>query len=359
MDQSSPRIDVAFLPVYPNPYQHLLAAALEAENVIVHLLEELPRVSWLHENRDRIDWLHLHWLTGLYMARYRTPLTLLRFWQWLAEAQKLQYRLAWTAHNVYPHRPGLQPLHRSVRQRMLREADLVITHCIRGREELKATFHVDRPIHVIPHGSYVGTFPLEMDRESARARLSLDNDQFVYLSLGNIAGYKGLRAYAHQFLSTAAPRDVAVIAGRNRDASLVRELEQLAATDSRLRIHPGFVPDDELQLYFRAADVLVAPFRRILTSGSVLSAMGAGLPIIAPKLGCLEELVTPETGLTYDPTTPDGIVHALHEIKTCDFEVMGQAAAQRAASFRWDEIARQTAALYREPNDRTESRGLG
>ncbi len=337
---------VAFTPVYPNPYQHLLGDALSAEQVDVTMQATLPSIRWLHENAGAFTWLHLHWLSGLYMSRYRTPATLVRFWRWLDVAQQLGYRLAWTAHNVLPHRPGLDRLHARVRQRILREADLVIAHCEQGRDALQATFGIDRTIHVVPIGSYAGTFPLEVTRDSARQRLQIGRDRFVYLSLGNIASYKGLAIYARLFLETAAPTDLALIAGRNRDAALTHDLEQLARSDSRLRVDAGFIPDDELQLYLRAADVVVAPFERILTSASVMTAMAAGLPVIVPNLGCLPELVTGDSGLVYE-AGPGGLRDSLREIKHRDLEGMRLAAANRAASFSWAAIARQTAALYR------------
>lgn len=337
---------VAFTPVYPNPYQRLLSDALVEEGVIVSMHTTLPELRWLHENVGSINWLHLHWLSGLYMSRYRTPLTLARFWRWLDTAQQLGYRLAWTAHNVLPHRPGLDRIHTLVRQRILREADLVIAHCEHGREALRTTFRIDRVIEVVPIGSYAGTFPLEASRSAARQRLAIDDQQFVYLSLGNIASYKGLASFARLFLKSAAPNDLAIIAGRNRDNALVADLRRMAKLDGRLRVEAGFVPDEELQFYLRAADVLVAPFERILTSASVMTAMTAGLPVIVPSLGCLPELVTVDCGLVYQAGDA-GLAESLREIKQCDLDQMGQAAARRAASFSWETIARQTAALYR------------
>lgn len=339
-------LQVAFTPVYPNPYQRLLGDALAGEGVSVMMREALPSAKWLHENRRAVSWLHLHWLSGLYMSRYLTPITLVHFWRWLDTAQTLGYRLAWTAHNILPHRPGLDRLHARVRQRVLREADLVIAHCEYGRDALRATFGVDRAIHVVPIGSYAGTFPLEVDRDTARQRLEIGRERFVYLSLGNIAPYKGLADYARLFQETADPTDLALIAGRNRDAALTRELEQMARSDRRLRVDAGFIPDNQLQLYLRAADVVVAPFERILTSASVMTAMAAGLPVIVPDLGCLPELVTDDAGLVYRPVGSD-LSESLREIKRLDLDRMGVAAASRAASFRWEAIAKQTADLYR------------
>ena len=64
---------VAFLPVYANPYQRLLAGGLARQGVEVTMLPGLPSAGWLRANRATTDLLHFHWLYGLYMAHWRTP----------------------------------------------------------------------------------------------------------------------------------------------------------------------------------------------------------------------------------------------------------------------------------------------
>jgi glycosyltransferase involved in cell wall biosynthesis len=76
--------------------------------------------------------------------------------------------------------------------------------------------------------------------------------------------------------------------------------------------------------------------------------MTYGLPVIAPALGCLPELVTPEAGILYDPAASDALVSALRRIKTMDTVQMGQAAQRITDALRWEDIAQQTAAIYRE-----------
>lgn len=340
-------MNVAFLPVYPNPYQRLLAEALaRREATTVEMLPDLPSAAWLRENRPAIDILHYHWLYGLYMANWRTPAQAVAFLRRFRLARALGYGIVWTAHNVLPHRAaGLRPLHVAVRRLMMASADAVIVHCEAARRELTAQFPRTGPIAVIPHGNYAGVYPT-LNQATARQQLGLPPDSFVYLSLGNIAAYKGLQRYIDVFQATAGADDVALIAGRNRDAAGVRRLERLAAADARLRLSVGFVPDEQMGRYLAAADVLVAPFEHILTSGSVIAALSAGLPVIAPDLGCLPELID-DAGLIYPAGQPEGLAGALAAIKTADRERMRARAATIAAALGWDDIARQTASLYR------------
>jgi beta-1,4-mannosyltransferase len=50
------------------------------------------------------------------------------------------------------------------------------------------------------------------------------------------------------------------------------------------------------QLFYNAADVVVFPFTDILTSSSVITALGFYCPVIVPALGCLPELVDETLG---------------------------------------------------------------
>jgi len=339
---------VAFLPVYANPYQRLLADGLALHGVAVEMLPGLPSAGWLRQSRGHIDVLHFHWLYGLYMDRLRTPWQVQAFRARFRLAQHLGYRIVWTAHNIMPHRAvGLRPLHARIRRLMMAEADAVIVHCEAGRRELLARLPRSRPTHVIPIGSYAGVYPMAVSRAQARARLGIDEAAFVYLALGNIAAYKGLGRFAAVFHETAGPDDVALIAGRNRDARLVARLRRTAATDGRLRVNARYLPDDELQYLLRAADVMVAPFTRILTSSSVIVGLSYGLPVIAPDLGCLPELLAGGAGLVYRHEDPKGLARALAAAKVVDLPAMSCAAQARADALDWDDIAGQTAEVYR------------
>lgn len=338
---------VAFLPVYPNPYQHLLADALAGERVEVLKLEALPAAAWLRQERGRVQLLHLHWLSGLYMARWRTPLQVARFVNWLRLARRLGYRLIWTAHNTMPHvLVGGQALHSAIRRLVIAQADGIITHCEVGKRELLAHFPHHKPTYVVPIGSYAGVYPSHTTRVEARGRLDLSEKQFVYLFLGNIAAYKGLEPFVDAFRAVAATNDVALIAGRNRDGALVERLQATAAADPRLRVEAREIADDEMQYYLRAADVMVAPFQRILTSSSVMVGLSYGLPVIVPRLGCLPELVTAEAGIVYDPERLATLAQALQRIKQCDLEHMGRAASELAQQLSWELIAKRTAEVY-------------
>ena len=48
---------------------------------------------------------------------------------------------------------------------------------------------------------------------------------------------------------------------------------------------PEFIPDDETEIYFKAADVLVLPYRDIYQSGVLFLGHSFGLPVLAADVG--------------------------------------------------------------------------
>ena len=335
---------VAFLPVYQNPYQHLLKDALELEGVEVKLLTGLPSSKWLQENREIIDLLHYHWLSGLYLQRAATPFVFLIFLHRFWLARSLGYKIVWTAHNLLPHKYPYLPIHTLTRRLFMHQADAVIVHCKFGRDELLRLYHREKPIYIVPIGSYQGVYPAEISRIDARVKLNLPTSAFVYLFLGNISIYKGLENLVSIFKNVATADDFLVIAGRDRDARLVRFLK--SESDHQLRIRAEYIPNEQMQIYLRCADVMVAPFEKILTTSSIIVGMDYSLPIIAPAMGCLPELVSVDAGLLYDPNNPYALGEALRKVKTLDTIKMGQAARKITKALQWDDIAQQTAAIY-------------
>ena len=182
MTETEPTTDefsVAFLPVYQNPYQHLLTAELERLGIRVLHLEDIPSVAWLVRNRRHVEVLHLHWLYGVYMHRYLTPYKWVAFIARILLARRLGYRIVWTAHNILPHRMPVRPIHLLVRRLVMAQAAAVIVHCEYGGQELLRRFPRKAPTYVVPIGSYRGVYPASTSRAEARDRLGLNPEGFT------------------------------------------------------------------------------------------------------------------------------------------------------------------------------------
>ena len=333
-----------------NPYGGLLARALAPLGVemIPGYAEDLTP-DWLRAHQGQVDVLHLNWPNGLYQSddppeAVRRASDLVAN---LALARQLGYRVVWTVHNLYPHESAHPELDRLVQTSLCALATAVIAHCQHGRRLVREHFHREGGVLVIPHGHFIEPYPATLSRAEARGRLGIGPNQFVLLFFGNVRRYKGIEGVLDAFRRLPGDDLTLLLAAKvysEYGDGLVDEARQ---ADPRVVVSPSrFFANEEFQVYFRAANVAVLPFLNVLTSGSTITALGFGVPVVVPAIGCLPELVDETVGILYDPTAPDALFEAMRAIRGRDTAALGRAALARAQSLGWDGIARQTLAAY-------------
>jgi glycosyltransferase involved in cell wall biosynthesis len=128
--------------------------------------------------------------------------------------------------------------------------------------------------------------------------------------------------------------------------SYVDKLRRLAEADPSIILRAERIADEEIQLYLNAADVMVYPFREVLTSSSVIMAMSFGRPVIVPRMGCLPELVGPDAGFIYEPGDVADLEARLKAAAAAGLPAMGAAAARRANLYTWGDLAHATLKVY-------------
>ena len=187
-------------------------------------------------------------------------------------------------------------------------------------------------MQVVPHGNYEGVYPDTMDRPTAREALGLEPDARVFLFLGQIRRYKGVEDLLDAFRTLEARDARLVVAGKLHYPGLEESLRDHAGDDPRIKLLPVLVPDDRMQVFLRAADAMVLPYRDVLTSGSAILAMTFGVPVLAPRIGCLPETLE-ECGILYDPDRKDGLRAAL--LEALDADVGRSASGRRRPRRHW------------------------
>ncbi|MEO7119021.1 MAG: glycosyltransferase [Candidatus Limnocylindrales bacterium] len=350
---------VLFLPDYTeaNAYQRELAAALRMRGVAVAAdptgrRRILPVLGAIRRH-GRPNIIHLHW-TEPYIAGGQTEVNRVKAMRTLTELRLLKaagVRVVWTAHDLSRHDRAVDPAELAFNRSLVRLCDAVIVHCEAAGKALLAALDlnggVSARMHVIPHGHYVGAYPDTIGRDEARQRLGVPADARVFSFVGWVRPYKGVTELLDAFGRLDAPGARLVIAGKPGDLAFAAEVEAAAAADARVVTRLGFVPDDELQLYLNAADVVALPYREIFTSGSVLLAMSFGRAVIVPRRGCIGETVDESGALLYDADDPVGLSGALSRAMTADLEAMGTHNTARLPEFSWSRIASLTVDVYR------------
>lgn len=175
----------------------------------------------------------------------------------------------------------------------------IIVHTERMKQELAQHFGVPAAkISVIPHGVMSAVPESNLTRAEARRKLGLADAAPVLLAFGLIAPYKGLE-YLVSALGQwrrAGQRFTLVIAGRVKECpdywQRVDDLIKHESLTDCLITHRRHIPDGEVEIYFKAADALMMPYRKIFQSGVIFLAWRFGLPVIATNVGSLREMIT-------------------------------------------------------------------
>lgn len=271
---------------------------------------------WLLKHLRNADYIHIHWPSFFYNAPQRDKCLrgFARFLFLLTLARWRGARLVWTIHNIYPHeRCVIPPLDILARRLLVKLSMLFLIHCSCAEAEVLREFpSIARRIVQIQHGHWIGYYPNSIACSTARSRLALTESEFVFLFLGHCRPYKNLETLITAFEQLPG-KPVLLVAGEFQDPAYERTIRAaINRSPSRIILHSGFVRHEDIQIYLRACNVVVTPYREILTSGSAILALSFGRPVIAPAIGCLKELIVEGCGFLYDsPQQPAGLRDAM------------------------------------------------
>jgi glycosyltransferase involved in cell wall biosynthesis len=270
-------------------------------------------------------------------------------------------KIIFTAHNVNAKaRDGGDSFwNRATLKFQYHRCDHIFSHTEKMKSELVAEFGVPpEKVTVIPFGLNSTVPDTVMTGESARQRLGLGPQEKVLLFFGNIAPYKGVDYLVDAFSEVARrlPDCRLIIAGRPKGSEdywdgLRRKIDASPARD-KMVLKIEYVPDEETEIYFKAADVLVLPYTHIFQSGVLFLGYNFGLPAIAADVGSLkEEIVEGRTGFVCQPREAADLARAIEKYFVSDLYAKRPNRRQDIRDFArerysWSRVAQLTTAVY-------------
>ena len=314
--------------------------------------------------KSRPDILHFHWIddiagqNDLGAVRSLARQFLFRL-DLLLTLRLLQGRLVWTVHNLRSHDCRHPRADRAAHLFLARAANRLFAHSPLARDQVVQTFGIPAErVVVTPHGNLIGCYADTTTRIESRERLAIDEDRFTFLYFGHVRPYKGLEALLSSFAELSDPRKLLIVAGRAPDRGYAASIRQMVSSSAVVFLDE-FIPDEELQFLFHACDVVVLPFRDVLTSGSLLLAMSFGRMVIAPKLGSVPDYAPASENVLYDPAISGSLSGALRSAAGRDVEGSGRRNLEAVRRFTWEDAASRTTAVYRELMAATGDREVG
>jgi len=255
------------------------------------------------------------------------------------------------AFHLYPEQyPGRKQRYlRTMTKLSVRRAARVIAVSEATRQDIIRLYDAD-PARIVTVPNGVGPEMRRLDADtvaSFRSKHGLTTKFALFL--GTLQPRKNLetllRAYARSANETGWELVVAGATGWQHEQifDLARQLQIL----DRVRF-VGFVPSEDLPLWYNAADVFVYPSLYEGFGLPLVEAMACGTPVIASDTPALSEVVG-SAGLVVGTKDVPALAQALLELARepeLRHELI-ERGLRRAGDFSWRRTAAQTAAVYR------------
>jgi glycosyltransferase involved in cell wall biosynthesis len=183
-------------------------------------------------------------------------------------------------------------------------------------------------------------FGEKLPKDKARSILKLSENKKTLLFFGLIRDYKGLDILIKAF-SKMDDSFQLIIAGEIYGSS--EKYQQLIELSENKNIHlfNAYIPDDEVNIYFSAADVCVLPYRTATQSGVTGTSFHFEVPVVATDVGGLREaLKDGQLGTLVEPENPNALLEGIESMFVSDrMESITHQINMEKKSNGWDAFA--------------------
>jgi glycosyltransferase involved in cell wall biosynthesis len=280
------------------------AIAIREEGV-ENILDSLNPISWWSVfrkiRRDDPDLVIIPWWVSFWTPPFWTISSLLRTFT--------RSRILFICHNVVAHESRF--MDNLCTKSVLRKGDYYLVHSdddfknlkgILPRANVKKTYHPSYDVF-----NYQDT-----SKDATRQQLGLAGR--VLLFFGFVRPYKGLK-YVIEALPLIRERLAVtlLVVGEfwEKKEPYLRRIDELKVQDS-VRIVDDYIPNEKVQTYFGASDVVILPYVSGTGSGIVQMAYGFNKPVIATRVGSLPDVVQDGvTGFLVEPGSAEAIADAV------------------------------------------------
>jgi D-inositol-3-phosphate glycosyltransferase len=312
-------------------YSKLIFYSVGAKPKIFHIL-------W----NNKLEWFDRTWLTLFYKV--------------------LGKKIVLTVHNVNTRKRDANDsyLNRLTLKFQYRLADHIFIHTAGAKTELTQEYGVaESRITVMPFPINNALRQINMTQAEARGRLGMAHGGKTILFFGRITPYKGLEFLVSAYRQVMKKHDEyrLVIAGRPENDSqeywnAIRDSVQDEVETGRIVLRADHIPDEEIETYFKAADVSVLPYRQIYQSGVLFLSYSFGLPVLVADVGSLgSEVDEGRTGFVFRSEDSNSLAETIERYFGSELYSNLETRRQEirdiaTASHSWDVVGRATMSVY-------------
>ncbi len=318
-----------------------------------------PENLTIHRSVNSIN--PLNWLkVGRRISKEKPDLVIIRYWlPFMApslgtiagQIHKNKHTvIICLADNVVPHehRPGDRLLTNYFIQRI----DGLIAM---SRSELTeaSAFRKNLPLGYCPHPIF-DNYGERLSFEVAKHKLKLDIGTKYLLFFGFIRDYKGLDLLIDAFADERmrkVPVKLLVAGEYYSSPEPYLELIKKNNLEDLIELRTDFIPDDEVNLYFSAADMVVQPYKSATQSGVTQIGYHFNKPMLVTNVGGLSEIIPDgKIGYVVEPDTisiADALVDFFANNRIAEFEAN---IVEEKKKFSWSNLVQTFLSVYNQSN---------
>ena len=268
---------------------------------------------------------------------------------------KKNIKVLFTCHNVFPHERF--PMDRFLTKLVLNKGDGFIVHSKSDENDLLSfKENANKVFNPIP--TY-NVFKIHnLSKSESRAEIvrkdgfEISDSTKLLLFFGFVREYKGLKHLINAMpqVSERFPDCRLLVVGSFRDdkeeyVNLIKSL----GVESFIYLKDTYTPDDEVEKYFSASDLVVLPYEDATQSAIVQISFGFEKPVIVTEVGGLPDVVTDNvTGYVIEPFKPQLIAEKIIDFYGNNREkIFEEGIKKEAYRFDWEYMVKSIESLLK------------
>ena len=357
-------------PVYPYKggiahYTRLMYKALKKkfDTVLVSYSMQYPKILFKKPQKDynndtfKIDEAN-YWIntanpfscicSALRIKKEKPDLVIFQWWHpYFAPCYRLMelalgknVKKLFVCHNVFPHERF--PMDRFLAKMVLKHGNYFITQ---SKDDTKDLISIKASAQYIQtvHPTYNAFKIKGMTKEEARKLLHIPDEHTILLFFGFVREYKGLKYLieAMPLIVKQCPNVQLYIVGAfEKDKESYLAQIKTNHVEDYIKIYDEYIPDNEVEKFFAACDLVILPYVSATQSGIVQIAYGFEKPVIVTDVGGLPEVVDDgKTGYIVPAKKSNAIAQRVKNfIQNKEHDQFRKFIEDEAYRFSWDRI---------------------
>lgn len=267
-------------------------------------------------------------------------------------AKKKNIKIVVTIHDILPFNQQFYDLY--YHKKIYALADNIIIQAQDNIKRFEKLFPSESSkVSLIPHGTFAN-YTNVIDKKIAREFLNIPQDKKVLLFFGQIKKVKGLSVLIDAFYEVRKNRSdiLLVIAGSvwKDDFSIYQQqIDKLNLLED-IYLSIKYIPDEEIDYYYSAADINILPYLDVYQSGVVQLAFGYEKAVIATRVGGFKDIIKDGfNGVLVEPNDYKDLAMKINELidDKEKMKIMGKEGKKFVLEhYSWDSIGKKIFNIY-------------